>query len=1499
MTGGEDAAECALLKFGISGSQFSNPGTLPAKTVNFYTGSAGPGASFSASTPTEELLWSSQPSVDAYDVLLLPNQGVPNDTAATPAHQQELINFSNASGRVFATRFSYDWLYNDAPFSGTAVWSVDPTTSKTFADDPQTGYVSTTFPRGAAMAQWLQTVGASSVSGQISLAHLHDDLTSIISPSSEFLNVQDASLGNVPMQYTFDTPVGGQTLIGRVLFNDYTVEHPASSTDGSIFPSECTSGPMTAQEYLFEYSLFDLSNFITQPIAPAITVNVASSPTVFALGDSADTITINAEDTNSAGLYGTVTVAVSLPAGLTASAISGSGWSCSLGTLQCTRTFLYSGMDVPITVTVSVAQNAQSPAMVTASVSGGGLQSSVSGQGSISIEQPQTITFSLNAPAAAAYNSSFTVAATASSGLPVTFTSAGSCGNVGSTYTMVSGTGVCSVIANQAGNGNYNAATQVTQTTNATKASQTITFTTNAPASAVMASSFTVVATASSGLPLLFVQEAGSACGGSGPPGPFVVLAAPSLCILDVEQLGSANYQAATVNEFTTTTPGPTSIAVTNVSPASETFGLNAPVTITAVLSWQNPGSIPQFEGLNYPSVTFGGNGNGTYGAASCGLSAGNALTCTATYTPTAADVAGSYTESATFNGTSVNSIGPFPNSWSASSSTQTNNFTIGGATSATSVATSGSPSTYGGAVTFTASVTGQNGEVTGRDPRGRHGNGKSNAVGTLTGTVTWSANTGCSASTVSGYPGVATCTTSVLPVGSDTVTATYNGDSNHSTSTNSTSQTVSKATATISVSSVSPAAEDYGLDSPVTITAVLSWSGSGSAPTAADVSVGGNGLSGYGATSCGAPSGDTITCTATYTPTVADGAGSYTESASFSGDTNYGASSSTQTNNFTINAASSTTAVTSTPNPSTYARSVTFTATINGENGLVRGRNGKRGKPQDVTGTMTWSANTGCNPSTVTWSETNQSATATCTTSSATHLPVGTDAVTATYSGDANHSGSTGSVNQVVQGGISTTISVTNVSPASETYGANSQITITAVLSWTGYGTAPTASDVTISGNGTGTYAATTCGTRSGETITCTATYTPNNDAAGTFTETASFSGDTNYAASSSSQTNNFTINTASSMTAVTSTPNPSTYAQSVTFTATINGENGLVRGRNGKRGKPQDVTGTVTWSANTGCNPSTVTWSETNQSATATCTTSSATHLPVGTDTVTANYSGDSNLNSGSGSVDQTVNPASQTITCNPNAPPTILNNEAFTMVCSASTPVTYSNAGLCTGSGGTYTVSGAAGKTCMVTVNAAATGSYSAAPAVTEATTIEPGYAPTVNLTASTASTPYQSTFTVTPSTNAGNNNDVTITSLTATVCTVSGATVTVLKGTATCLLKASWPATYVYRAATAEVHVATTALSTTTTITTTTGTDHMTVYFTVVGSNSATPPGPEVTVSDGNGHSCRGTATEGYCKLAPAFAGSGSATLTTTYPGNKDYATSTSASYPITY
>jgi len=94
----------------------------------------------------------------------------------------------------------------------------------------------------------------------------------------------------------------------------------------------------------------------------------------FAQGQVAAVYTVTVSNTASAGTAGTVTVTDILPAGLTADAIGGSGWTCTLASVSCTRNdILNGGVSWPgIAVTVNVLGNAGSPQVNSVSVSGGG-----------------------------------------------------------------------------------------------------------------------------------------------------------------------------------------------------------------------------------------------------------------------------------------------------------------------------------------------------------------------------------------------------------------------------------------------------------------------------------------------------------------------------------------------------------------------------------------------------------------------------------------------------------------------------------------------------------------------------------------------------------------------------------------------------------------------------------------------------------------------------------------------------------------------------------------------------------------------------------------------------------------------------------------------------------------------------------------------------------------------------------------------------------------------
>jgi hypothetical protein len=411
---------------------------------------------------------------------------------------------------------------------------------------------------------------------------------------------------------------------------------------------------------------------------------------------------------------------------------------------------------------------------------------------------------------------------------------------------------------------------------------------------------------------------------------------------------------------------------------------------------------------------------------------------------------------------------------------------------------TSGSnPSVYGASITFTATVTSDTGAVKGRKTTKRPRD--------LNGSVTWSGNTGCSASSVSGNsPETATCTTSILGGGTDTVTATYApADSNHTTAAGSISQTVTPASNTVTFTTPAPASAEYGSNFTVAASGL------------------GSGVISY--------TSDGVVCTnsgATYT--MISGSGTCTVTASQAADSNYQAGSASESVAAEPAVGSVSVTLSSGSNPSVYGGSVTFTATVTSDTGAVKGRKTTK-RPRDLNGSVSWSANTGCSTSSVSG---NSPETASCTTSI---LGGGTDTVTATYTAsDSNHTTASGSTTQTVNPATQS-ITVTQAAPASAAY--NSSFTVSATAS----------SSLAVSIATTGSCSGSGSGSAS---ITMTS-------GSGSCLVTFSQAGNANYSAASNvNETTNATL---ASQSISVSTPAPAHAIADSSFTVVASASSGL----------------------------------------------------------------------------------------------------------------------------------------------------------------------------------------------------------------------------------------------------------------------------------------------------------------------------------------------------
>jgi hypothetical protein len=320
------------------------------------------------------------------------------------------------------------------------------------------------------------------------------------------------------------------------------------------------------------------------------------------------------------------------PADCTSATSLAAGASCNLS-ISFTPT-----QATTLTETATLTNNAM-PATQSITLTGTGLQAA------------QTITFTTNPPASAAYNGTFTVTATGgASGKPVTFTSSGSCSNVAATYTITSGSGTCSVIANQDGNTNYAAAAAVTKTVSATPAAQTITFT-KLPSSQLQGT-LTLTATASSHLAVNFVSLTPSICSVSGTT---ATLANAGSCGIQAVQAGNSNYapapavsQSVSVIAAFTIKPNPASETIYAGNVAAFVLQLQAASGFTSNVTLScsggpagsycvdfpmtvhfNAGKAQAVSGILFPAKTKGG----VYTITFSGLSGTISDTATATFT--------------------------------------------------------------------------------------------------------------------------------------------------------------------------------------------------------------------------------------------------------------------------------------------------------------------------------------------------------------------------------------------------------------------------------------------------------------------------------------------------------------------------------------------------------------------------------------------------------------------------------------------------------------------------------------------------------------------------------------------------------------------------------------------------------------------------------------------------------------------------------------------------
>ncbi|MFE9141977.1 Ig-like domain repeat protein [Streptomyces tubercidicus] len=536
---------------------------------------------------------------------------------------------------------------------------------------------------------------------------------------------------------------------------------------------------------------------------------------------------------------------------------------------------------------------------------------------------------------------------------------------------------------------------------------------------------------------------------------------------------GDDNFTASTGTDSQTVEQAATTTAV-DLAPQPSVAG--QPVTVTATVAAVPPGvAVPT------GTVTFD-FGDGTP-PVDVPLTDGTAAISHA-YAGTAASP---YTVTATYQGNG--NLEP---------STGTGSQSVGPSGSTTTVVSAPDPSTVGEPVTFGATVS-----------------ALAPGAGTPTGTVTFDFGDGSAPVTAPLTDGTAT-TGHVYTAAEDnpyTVTATYDGDADFTTSSGTDTQSVQPAgTALAVVSTPDPSTVGEPVTFGVTVSALAPGAGTPTGTVTFD----------FGD---GAPPG-----TASLTDGAAEITHTYTDAAelpypvtaTYNGDADFTTSLGTDTQ--TVQPADTTTSVNSAPDPSTVGQLTTFVAQISPEAPAA-------GAP---TGTVTFAFGDGTPP--VTAPVEGGTAKVTHANPEVAESPY---TVAAAYSGDDNFNPSAGTDSQLVAPAVPTT-TVTST-PAPSVTGETVTFTATVAAGSPAAGT-PTGSVTFDFGDGTAPVTAPlTDGTAALAHAYTTAPLSP-------FTVTVTYSGDINFTASVGIGTHS--VEEAATVTTVTAAPDPSVTGESVTVT-------------------------------------------------------------------------------------------------------------------------------------------------------------------------------------------------------------------------------------------------------------------------------------------------------------------------------------------------------------
>jgi hypothetical protein len=277
--GGSDALECLFRKIGVSESEFTTD--AGGGRIHLYAsdyGSAEPGTNQFADgspIPLQAPLFASLDKLMSYDAVFMACEGGGRGAFDKygAADFANVKAYADQGGRIFGSHYHNYWIRPEKLDESFPPYPevVEFASSQHGFEQDVVGEVNASFPKGAALRDWLVNVGASPTPGQLTIQDGEHTVDAVLPGGAQsWIGVDDPDgHADVVQYFSFNTPVG-QAECGRMVFSDLHVASGTGDSGKVAFPTGCVSSELSPQEKALTFMLFDLSSCVQPDTAPVV-----------------------------------------------------------------------------------------------------------------------------------------------------------------------------------------------------------------------------------------------------------------------------------------------------------------------------------------------------------------------------------------------------------------------------------------------------------------------------------------------------------------------------------------------------------------------------------------------------------------------------------------------------------------------------------------------------------------------------------------------------------------------------------------------------------------------------------------------------------------------------------------------------------------------------------------------------------------------------------------------------------------------------------------------------------------------------------------------------------------------------------------------------------------------------------------------------------------------------------------------------------------------------